>query len=197
MYSDQEQKITIRNVKIGAWRYPCAICLLPEDEAQGFRRLQQNEAKAEQREARCRLPDGTGGFIRCPEENRCRECTRCLSFRHDNGHPTSYEALQELYDDAEAEYYRDGEEAPATMPDQAAGEEAQPEEVYLEMMQILVDRLTKIRPKYGKVFQELLKGNTKPLSIARTLGIGKSQIYDDIPRIQELAKKLYFQLRDE
>ena len=68
MYADQEQKISIRMVKIGGWRYPCAIYLLPEDEVKGFKRLQQNEAKQEQREARCWLPDGSGGFIRCDEE---------------------------------------------------------------------------------------------------------------------------------
>lgn len=33
MYADQEQKISIRMVKIGGWRYPCAIYLLPEDDA--------------------------------------------------------------------------------------------------------------------------------------------------------------------
>ena len=62
LYADQETKITIRMVKIGAWRYPCAIYLLPEDEVKDFKRLQQNEAKQEQREARCWLPDGSGGF---------------------------------------------------------------------------------------------------------------------------------------
>lgn len=47
LYVDQEQKVSIRMVKIGGWRYPCAIYLLPEDEAKGFMRLQQNEAKQE------------------------------------------------------------------------------------------------------------------------------------------------------
>ena len=31
MYAHQEQRITIRMVKIGGWRYPCAIHLLPEE----------------------------------------------------------------------------------------------------------------------------------------------------------------------
>ena len=90
MYADQEEKITIRMVKIGGWRYPCAIYLLPEDEVKGFRRLQQTEAKQEQREARCWLPDGSGGFIRCDEEkHKCSQYERCKSFNFDTNHPTS------------------------------------------------------------------------------------------------------------
>lgn len=99
IYADQETKISIRMVKIGGWRYPCVIYLLPEDEVKGFQRLQKNEAKQEQREARCWLPDGSGGFIRCPEENKCSQCERCKSFSFDNNHPTSYEALQDFYED--------------------------------------------------------------------------------------------------
>ncbi len=89
MYADQEQKITIRIVKIGGWRYPCAIHLLPEDKVKDFKRLQQNEAKQEQRESRCWLPNGSGGFIRFPEENKCAQCERCKSFNFDSNHPTS------------------------------------------------------------------------------------------------------------
>ena len=198
MYADQEQKITIRMVKIGGWRYPCAIHLLPEDEVKDFKRLQQNEAKQEQREARCWLPDGSGGFIRCDEEkHKCHECERCRAFNFDNNHPTSYEALQDFYEDQEDIYYWDGEDAPAMKEPSTGIPEQQPEEAYTEIMQILVERLTAITPKYGKIFQELLKGNMQPLNIAKALGLGKSQVYETVPKVQDLAKALYFKLQDK
>ena len=73
----------------------------------------------------------------------------------------------------------------------------QPEEAYTEIMQILVDRLTAIKPKYGLIFRELLKGNLQPLNIAKALGMGKSQVYETVPKVQELAKRLYFELQDK
>lgn len=197
MYADQEQKVSIRMVKIGGWRYPCAIYLLPEDEAKGFMRLQQNEAKQEQREARCWFADGSGGYIRCPEENKCSECERCKSFRFDSNHSTSYEALQDFYAEQEEELYLAGEEITGTKDPSAEAVEPQQEEAYTEIMQILVDRLSAIKPKYGAIFQELLKGNLQPLNIAKALGLGKSQVYETVPKVQEIAKKLYFELQDK
>lgn len=196
MYADQEEKITIRMVKVGGWRYPCAIYLLPEDEVKGFRRLQQTEAKQEQREARCWLPNGSGGFIRCPEENKCAQCERCKSFNFDTNHPTSYEALQDFYGEQEEDLYLAGEDIPGIKDPSIESADPRQEEAYTEIMQLLVDRLTAIRPKYGLVFKELLKGNMQPLNIAKALGLGKSQVYETVPKVQEIAKRLYFELQD-
>ena len=197
MYADHEEKITIRMVKIGGWRYPCAIYLLPEDEVKGFKRLQQNEAKQEQREARCWLPDGSGGFIRCDEEkHKCSQCERCKSFNFDTNHPTSYEALQDFYGEQEEDLYLAGEDIPGIKDPSIESADPQQEEAYTEIMQLLVDRLTAIRPKYGLVFKELLKGNMQPLNIAKALGLGKSQVYETVPKVQEIAKRLYFELQD-
>lgn len=197
MYADQEEKITIRMVKIGGWRYPCAIYQLPENEVKGFKRLQQAEAKQEQREARCWLPNGSGGFIRCPEENKCSQCERCKSFNFDSNHPTSYEALQDFYGEQEEDLYLAGEDIPGIKDPSIESADPQQEEAYTEIMQLLVDRLTAIRPKYGLIFKELLKGNMQPLNIAKVLGLGKSQMYEAVPKVQELAKKLYFELQDK
>ena len=197
LYADQDEKITIRMVKIGGWRYPCAIYQLPENEVKGFKRLQQAEAKHEQLEARCWLPNGSGGFIRCPEENKCSQCERCKSFNFDSNHPTSYEALQDFYGEQEEDLYLAGEDVPGMNDQSAETAEPQQEEAYTEIMQLLVDRLTAIRPKYGLIFKELLKGNLQPLNIAKALGLGKSQMYETVPKVQELAKKLYFELQDK
>ena len=72
----------------------------------------------------------------------------------------------------------------------------QSEDSYTEIMEVLVNRLTAIKPKYGQIFKELLKGNMQPLNIAKALGIGKSQVYEDVPKVQAAAKKLYFELMD-
>ena len=109
----------------------------------------------------------------------------------------SYEALQDFYADQEEELYLAGEDMPGMKEPSADQTDYQPEEAYTEVMQLLVDRLTTIKPKYGAIFQELLKGNMQPLNIAKALGMGKSQIYDDVPKVQELAKQLYFELEDK
>ena len=66
-----------------------------------------------------------------------------------------------------------------------------------EIMDMLVQQLTHIKPKYGAIFQELLNGNQRPLHIAGALGLGKSQTYDDVDRVRALAEKLYLELRGE
>lgn len=197
LYADQEEKIIIRMMKIGGWTYPCALYLLPEDKAPGIQRIQQAEARREQREARCWLPDGSGGFTRCPEENRCAQCERCLSFSFDTNHPSSYEALQDFYGDQEEELYLAGEDIPEMKEPSADAAEPRQEETCAEITRLLVERLTAIRPKYGAILQELLKGNTQPLNIAKALGLGKSQVYETVPRVRKLAKKLYFELLEK
>ena len=66
-----------------------------------------------------------------------------------------------------------------------------------EVMEMLVQRLTEIKPKYGAIFQELLNGNQRPLRIAEALGLGKSQTYDDVDRVRALAAKLYRKMMDD
>ena len=41
----------------------------------------------------------------------------------------------------------------------------QQQDVYTEIMQLLVDRLTTIKPKYSAIFLDLLKGNIQALTI--------------------------------
>lgn len=85
--------ITVEPAWIGGQRYPCAIHWLPEGKAAVFLAEQEREALREQWEARCLLPDGTGGFIRCPEQNRCWECEKAGRFDFDDMKPVSLEAL--------------------------------------------------------------------------------------------------------
>ena len=186
-------KVPIRMVKIGAWKYPCAIYELPEGDAVGFLTAQQTEAKREQRETRCMIADGKGGFIRCPEENKCHLCEKVRSFNFDNWHPTSLDALHNIFDEEqEGQDWTDDEDA--AMPEPGVGDEHDCEDDFTDIMLILIDRLSAIRPKYGLIFKELLKGNMQPINIAKALNLGKSQIYNDVPRVQAEAQKIYFDL---
>lgn len=186
-------KVPIRMVKIGAWKYPCAIYEVPEGEADGYLTAQQTEAKREQRQARCLLPDGKGGRIRCDEKNKCWQCPRVQSFNFDNGHPTSLDYLHQAFDaEQERRDWTDDEET--AMAEPGACDEQDDDTVFSDIMLLLIDRLTAIRPKYGLIFKELLKGNMEPYNIAKALNLGKSQIYDDVPRVQAEAQKIYFDL---
>lgn len=181
-------------VKIGGWKYPCAIYWLPEGEADSFLTMQQTEAKREQREARCNIPDGHGGFIRCPECNHCINCPRAQSFNFDNWHPTSLDLLYQVKgEEQEARDWTDDEEYAVTEPS-AVNVECQDADT--EIMAVLIERLTEIRPKYGRIFGEMLKGNVQPNGIARAIKVGKSQVYDDLPRVREAARKIYQNLME-
>ena len=60
-----------------------------------------------------------------------------------------------------------------------------------DILAMLVAELAKIKPKYAQIFMELYNGNERPLSIARAVGIGKTQAYTDVPRVRELAEEFY------
>ena len=66
----------IVNVLIGCKKYPCYIEMVTEEEYRTYMRIEWAEIKAQERENRCNIPDGSGGFIKCPECNKCRYCCR-------------------------------------------------------------------------------------------------------------------------
>lgn len=80
------------------------------------------------------------------------------------------------------------------MYDESKFEPAQKADVIDEtsdILPMLVEALGRIKPKYAKIFMELYRGNERPLSIAKAVGIGKTQTYSDVNRVRELAEKLY------
>ena len=109
----------------------------------------------------------------CPERNKCINCPKVGSFNFDTNRPASLDALY-----AESEF-----EPASQQPDQI--------DETSDILAMLVEELGRIKPKYAEIFKELYKGNERPLSIARAVGIGKTQAYTDVPRVRELAEKLY------
>lgn len=169
----------IRYVKIGAKRYPCIMAKVPEEFAHQYMQIEWAEVKAEERSERCLVEDGRGGYIMCPESNRCSNCEKYGHFDFDTFRPASLDAM-----------YVETEFEPASEPSNLFDDTS-------EIMDMLVQQLTQIKPKYGAIFQELLNGNQRPLHIAEALGLGKSQTYDDVDRVRALAEKLYLELRGE
>ena len=169
----------IRYVKIGYKKHPCILVQVPEEFAHQYMQIEWAEVKAEERSERCLVEDGHGGYIMCPESNKCAYCEKYGHFDFDNFRPTSLDAM---YDETEFE---------------PAADHADLFDDTTEVMEMLVQRLTEIKPKYGAIFQELLNGNQRPLRIAEALGLGKSQTYDDVDRVRALAAKLYRKMMDD
>ena len=170
---ENEQVGKVRSVRIGSKHYPCIFVEVSEHDAHQYMQLEWADVKAEERSERCLIEDGHGGYIMCPECNRCAKCEKVGRFDFDNNHPASLDALY-----AESEF-----EPASQQPDQV--------DETSDILAMLVEELGRIKPKYAEIFKELYKGNERPLSIARAVGIGKSQAYTDVPRVRELAEKLY------
>ena len=51
------------------------------------------DVNAEERSERCLIEDGHGGYIMCPECNRCIKCQKVGSFNFDTNRPASLDAL--------------------------------------------------------------------------------------------------------
>lgn len=168
----------IRYVKIGYKRHPCILAQVPAEFAHKYMQIEWAEIKAEERSERCLVEDGRGGYIYCPESNRCANCERVGHFDFDNNHPVSLDAL-----------YADTEYEPASERSELFDDTA-------EVLEMLVDQLSRIKPKYGKIFWELYRGNSRPLHIAEVLGLGKTQTYSDVDRVRELAAELYRKMMD-
>ena len=166
----------IRSVRICSRFYPCIFAEVPEQDAHDYMQLLWKDAKKEERRERCLIPDGHGGYIMCPESNKCSQCQKAGSFDFDGNHPASLDAM---FEDSGFDL---------VSPNADVFDETS------EILQALVGQLSEIKPKYGQIFLELYKGNERPLHIAKALGIGKSQIYDDVKSVRELAAKMYWKM---
>lgn len=163
--------------KVGARRVPCKEAWVTKEIYDEMMKMQWAEAKAEERAGRCLISNGKGGFIMCPECNKCCNCTKVGSVDFDNNHITSLDALME---ESEAELT-------SVHVDFGSSLET------LDMMEILVDELSKINPEYGEIFRVMLNGTLRPSHISKETGIPNSTVAKYVPIIQALAQELYFE----
>lgn len=174
------QRSKIRYVKIGALPYPCILEWVPAEECMGYIRLEWAEVKVKDRSRRCPLPNGKGGFIRCPERKGTSCCTCDRAGRADSrtNLTISLDALLEN---------KNYELKASFLSDFTVAET-------MELLEMLIVELDKKSPEYGKIFLALFRGITKPRDIAQELGLPKESLYKDVPKVRKLAQEIYQRL---
>ena len=192
--TDEAFEKDIRLVKIGGMHLPCFYDWIPESYYLTHKRDLESASKREERSQRCLIPNGEGGWIMCPECHRCSECEKWHSFKFDNGHATSIDALQNTDSDLEKKSF------------EPASDSATPEEAFMEkdmagvweaVSETIISRLADKKPKYGLIFQELLKGVLKPSDIARNAGLKVNRTCEDLPKVQKLAAEILISIKAE
>lgn len=176
--TENGQQGQVKSVRIGAKHYPCIFVEVPESDARQYLQMEWADVKAQERSERCRIEDGYGGTKMCPECNKCFNCPKLGSFNFDTNQPVSLDALFE----------ESGFEPVSPQCDQF--------DETSDILTMLLETLKKINPEYAQIFTEIYNGNERPLSIARALGVAKTQIYAKVPRVRELAAKLYHEMND-
>lgn len=68
---------------------------VPEAFALEYNRMQEAEYRAELRAKRCLIPNGSGGFFRCPETNSCSNCKAKEGDNFVTNLPLSFDRLTE------------------------------------------------------------------------------------------------------
>jgi hypothetical protein len=169
------EKKDIHYELIGGRKYPVRHVWVEEKMYLDIMRLEWADIKRDERNTRCRIQDGKGGSIRCPEKNRCCYCKKARGIDFDNHHDTSLDALM-----AESEMVPGSAQC-------GIGSEYED----LEYMDWLVAELNKIDERYGKIFRALLDGMYRPAHIHQSTKIADSTVRKLLPLVQELAQELY------
>lgn len=169
------QRSEVVYVKIGSRRYPCVLEWVPAEGCGGYLRMEQAEVKGADRGLRCLLPDGKGGFIRCPDGKKCSECELAGKFGFGAGHTVSLDGLGENVSGA------------SCMSDFTVVETQ-------ELLEQLIEKLNRKAPKYGKIFLAIYNGIERPSHIARWLNLPQSTTSEDVKKIRKRAPEIYKEL---
>ena len=158
-------------VKIGYRRYPCRLEWVPEEWYETYMKMEWADVKDEEREGRCLLPNGKGGYVRCAERNRCYNCKKVGSFDFDSGLPTS---VEKLFEDANFD-----------IPDHRD----EMDEVEWEILsKETEDYIRKASPESAAIFRETY--NMKSQSeIARQMEIPKGSMGRKMDKMHKLAQE--------
>ena len=168
-------------VRIGRLTYPCIIEMVTEEIYHEYMKIEWADIKAEQRERRCLIsdPEKKGGYIMCPECNKCTQCDKVGTWNFDNLHPVHIESLCEEDDDDKAFDIKSDVTNDST---------------YLEAEEIadmIAEELHKIKPKYAVIFREMYSGTLKPKQIAVNAGLKVSTTYEDVEKVMAKAQELF------
>lgn len=169
-------------VKIGVRKYPCIIEYVTEAEYRSYIRVDWADIKAEQREMRCLIPDGNGGFIMCPECNKCCGCEKVGKWDFDNGHAVHIESIVGDSDDGE-------DVSTFDIKSDAVNDES--EIAANQIADMIEAELVKIKPKYGVIFREMFSGNFVVKDIAKNNNLTLSTTYEDVPKVMKKAQEIF------
>lgn len=166
-------------VRIGGRKYPCIIEWVTEAVYRAYMRMEWADIKAMERADRCLIPDGKGGFIMCPECNKCSCCEKVGQWDFDSNHPVHLEALCREEDDDE------GFDIKADSVNDAR------DMIANELADQIEEELRKIKPKYAIIFREMYNGNLQAINIAKNNNLSVSTTYEDIPKVMAAAQKIF------
>jgi len=129
------------------------------------------EQKREDRESRCLVPGKNGKLIRCPESNKCANCSHASKVCRERNRPAS---LSFLIDEG----------AEPASPDSVENTV-----IYEALLEDLIARLSEIEPKYGEIFRLLYDGATQQ-EMADRLGMKQRTVSDYIKKIRAIVQSL-------
>ena len=158
--------------RFGPMLYPCRVAYGTEEEKAAIEGFYDNAFRKDRREKRCLLPDGRGGFIRCPESNSCSRCQKKDEFDFTTNRPLSLDQM----------VCGDSEEA-FDIPDVDLSIEAVVDVIVLNS---LLEYLADVEPVYADIFRRLCDRDTVS-AISRELNIARSTVDDMVKRIRKLA----------
>ena len=182
----------------GRTTYPCIVQMGTLEEKKAYERVYDSSLKAKRREHRCQVPDGKGGFIRCPESNRCHYCgcwlrdedtgkyymcersEKCITCDHrqefSSNRPLSLERLTVP------------EEEGDKVIEIADSFDSEADSVGLAVLKELIDYLTSFGEGYEVIFK-LLYENIKIKDMADEYGVAWSTMKDKVKKVREIAKE--------
>ena len=161
---------------IGNRRVSCVIVEGTQEQADDFLRAVRREQKSEDRENRCLIADGKGGYIACPECNKCGQCKRAGSMDFDSFRPIHLD--KPIGDDPEDDN---------TMEVPGAVDVERDAIAMLTLAELLAYLGTFKKKTYAEIFQGLFDMKTIE-QIAEENDLSWSTCRDRIKKVRKLAQ---------
>ena len=172
------EKSQIRKWRVGNRMVDVVLVPGTKEQYDGVMSSYSKEFKAEDRDKRCEVGNGKGKLIRCPESNKCSQCSYATSLDKKNFGTLTFSCLSTENED--------GTNTDFEVESQTTYNSA---DVYLDMLSELISRVQEIDPNYGRILQ-LLSDGFSHREIAAETGMGKSTITDKAKKIKEIVKDL-------
>ena len=173
------EKSQIRKWRVGNRMVDVVLVPGTKEQYDGVMSSYSKEFKAEDRDKRCEVSNGKGKLIRCPESNKCSQCSYATSLDKKNFGTLTFSCLSTENED--------GTNTDFEVESQTTYNSA---DVYLDMLSELISHVQEIDPNYGRILQ-LLSDGFSHREIAAETGMGKSTVSDKVRKIKEIVKDLF------